>query len=988
MSLAASEKEICFGPYELDLANARLLREGTPVSLAPKALDVLHYLASRPDRLVTKNELLSNVWPDVVVSDASIKVCVREIRKALDDLARTPTYIETVHRKGYRFIAPVDEHATFAKPIAQTETSESARAPVTLVGRAGQLAKLREIFETGASGRRQCVFIAGQTGSGKTALVEALTEFRFKANTDGGAAAQVLYGHCFQQFGSAEPYMPVWEALGRVLGGDGSGRALALLARHAAAAYAAAARSTSPPTTPSAASDRLLRQLVEAIELLSAQTPLILVLEDVHWADYSTIDLISALARRDTPAKLLLIATYRPAEVTAAAEHPLAEVVHGLATADRCSQMPLDYLDEPTVQQFLAARFPGAQFPAALARRLYQRTDGCPLFLVHLLDDLIDQGVLSQHRGVWALAGADDKHAASQSSETPAWLAVLDTQIPQTVRAMIESQIERLPNAARAALEAAAVVGIEFSAAAVAAAAGVDVIDAERACDQLARRHRFLEQRGIDEWPDGTVATHYRFVHELYHAVVNEQVPIARRVLLHREVGLRLESAWGDRTAEEAANLAIHFETARDWPRAVKYFGQAAQTAGRHHAHREAVHYLRRALAAVERLSEPERDQCELDVLNALGVNLQVTRGFASPEVEAIHARAHALCMTRGSASADLAKTFPALWGIWLFHKVRSDLHKASEMCDELLKMAEGNSSLMLQAHQAVCVTNLCLGKPQITCEHMERAWAIYDPKLHAPNAQVFGQDPGVATQAFGAVALWQMGRTPEAIEASDRALSLAEQLRQPSSRALAMHFAAMLHQCRGDADQAAKWSAASMELAEDEGFSFWRAGGLVLNGWSRAALAGDAASMADAESAIDDIRRGLQAWVATGSRTYHTYYLGLLADALQRVGRARESRHPLEEALAETQTLSEGLYEAELHRLVGSEILLTSHEPSPPEAQLALRKAVSVARAQGARALADRAANDLATISPTRPVAWSRSAIRTSSAILRDPPR
>jgi tetratricopeptide (TPR) repeat protein len=710
------------------------------------------------------------------------------------------------------------------------------------------------------------------------------------------------------------------------------------------------------------ASDRLLREMVEAIESLAAQRPVILVLEDVHWADYSTIDLISALGRRDTPAKLMVTATYRPAEIRGGADLPLREVVRGLSTAGRCREMTLDYLDEAAVHEFLADRFPGGQFPAALARRLYQRTDGCPLFLVHLVDDLVEQGVLSEESGVWQLAGAQET-ALPDERMTPAWLAVLETQIPQTVRAMIDAQLQRLEGATREALEAASVAGIEFSAAAVAAAAGIDVVHAERACEELHRRHRFLVQRGCEEWPDGTIATHYRFVHELYHAVVYEQVPIARRARLHRDLGLRIESAWGERAAEEAANLAMHFETGRDWPRAVRYFRHAAQAAGRQYAHREAVHYLRRALAGVERLSPAEREICELDVLNALGVNLQVTRGFAAPEIEGIHARAHALCIARGAGGEKTGRAFSALWGIWLFHKVRSNLVKASEMCGQLLEMAQENPSFMLQAYQAICVTNLCMGKPQVTSEHMERAASIYDPVAHAQNAMAFGQDPGVATMAFGAVALWQLGRVDEALLASGKALALADRLRQPSSRALAMHFAAMLHQCRGDFEQSVRFSRAAMNLAQEEGFLFWHAGGLVLNGWARAAAAGQAASLGDAQAAIEDIRRGLNAWLATGSRTYHTYYLGLLADSLQRVGRARESQRPLDEALAGTRVLCEGLYEAELHRLKGHGIVLTSHDPAPVAANESFQEAAAVARTQGARSFEDRAASDLAAL-------------------------
>jgi hypothetical protein len=348
----------------------------------------------------------------------------------------------------------------------------------------------------------------------------------------------------------------------------------------------------------------------------------------------------------------------------------------------------------------------------------------------------------------------------------------------------------------RQVLEAAAVAGIEFSAAAVAAALAEDVVHAEQVCDDLARRHRFLQHHGIAEWPDGTTASRFRFVHELYHNVVYEQVPVARRVRMHQLVGLTIEAAWGGRAAEEAAGLAMHFETGRDRQRAVKYLRQAAQAAARQYAHREAAHYLARALAVLDKLPEEERGEHELDVLKDLGVNLQVTRGFAAHEVESVHARAYALCRSGG----DVARTFPVRWGIWVFHKVRSDLRRAREMCDELLAMAResGDVGFILQAHQAMCVTHLCLGMPDVTRDHMEQAAAVYDPAVHAGNTTTFGQDPGVATQAFGGVALWLLGRPAEAIAATERSLELARRLDQPSSLAVATHFAAMLQHRTG----------------------------------------------------------------------------------------------------------------------------------------------------------------------------------------------
>jgi DNA-binding winged helix-turn-helix (wHTH) protein len=969
MAVSSSGKGVSFGSFLLSAENACLQRDGRAVALTPRAFDVLHYLAGHPQRLITKDDLLNNVWADTLVSDASIKVCIREIRKALGDDAKTPTYIETVHRRGYRFIAPVAgarDNGT-AAVIAPPAFEHAAPMPAPLprhpfVGRESELRQLRQGFAFASSGRRQCVVISGELGSGKTSLTETFANSLTDSND---SVPLVLYGHCFEQFGGGEPYMPVWEALGRAARQTGSAQVASLMSRHAAAHVGATSPASAdpadPPSSPIAPrSDRLLREMSDAIESTAARTPLVIVLEDVQWADHCTIDLISALAGRQAPAKLMLIVTYRPNEVAGKTDHPLPGVINRLLTSGRCRELALDDLDEAAVARFLELRFPGHAMPKELARRVHERTGGCPLFLIHLVEDLVDQGVIGQAGGEWRLAVRET--SCDDEREPLGALALLDTHVPPDLRAMIESNVGRLDSCTRRLLEAAAVAGVDFSATAVAAAAEMDVVQAESACEDLVRRHRFLEQSGDDEWPDGAVGTRYRFAHALYHGVIYDRIPVARRARLHQILGLRIEAAWGARACEEAANLAIHFEAARDWPRAVKYLRQAAQAAGRQYAYPEAESYLRRALTAVERLPTPDRQDHELELLSALGVNLQVTRGFAAPEVEALFVRAHTLCVERRDR-ADLEKTFPVVWGIWLFRKVRSDLVDAAEMGRELFSLAGGDTALLLQAHQAMCVTDLCRGNPLGARQHMELAAAIYDPVRHRHNAERFGQDPGVATLAFGAVALWILGHPDEARQAMEQSVSLATRLGQPSSRALAMHFAAMLHQLGDDAELTAHWSQRGIELAEEEGFSFWRAGGMILRGWARARAAGES-NKPEADAAVEEIRGGLEAWLATGSRTYHTYFLGVLADALQQTGRAVESQKPLDEALLATEALSEGLYEAELHRLKGRAIVLTSDDPSiPAGAQMNFVNATTVARLQNAQFFEERASADLTAL-------------------------
>jgi len=930
------QRQICFGPFVLDPLNARLLRAGSPVALTPKAFDVLHYLAARAERLVTKEELLRAVWNDVVVSEASIKVCIREIRRALGDDAASPTYIQTIHRRGHRFIGLGGEPAASeaAGPAGKPTPADADTAAATvqaerrpIVGREAELARLKQLASLASAGDRQIVFISASPGGGKTSLVEAfLAEVRaWQIGTDDAAGPALLVGHCFEQYGTSEPYLPLWEAITPMVqtAGPAVQTLRDLLSRHHAAFAPGLPASDPPATVPRAMSERLRRDLVDAIEEFARGRPLVvIVLEDLHWADYSTIDLLSALARRRSLAKLMVLATYRPGEVRTDG-HPVRNVVPSLLSARLATELKLGHLDEPAVHRYLAERFaPKAEMPRALAVRLHHRTGGHPLFLANLVDDLVEQGLIVQSRYGWVLGG--DQNSSAPDGLPPE----LDSRVPPTVRAMVEGQLSRLEPDERHAIEAAAVAGVEFSAAAVAAARpgeaaiGVKaalsfdaVVAAEEICEALADRHRFLVPVGETDWPDGSIATRYRFTHELYHNVVYGLIPAARRARMHLTLGERMEAVWQGRTGEIAAELAVHFEQGRDWSRAANYLHAAADTAIRHYAHREAVTYLRRAVKALDRLPPEQRGPRELAILMSLGVNLQVTRGFGSPKVQEVHARAYALCRPVTGESAVAARvdpqaTFRVLWGIWVFHKVRSDLAKSDEMARQLIDLAlqAGDPVNLLQAHQAMCVTALCRGDFQAAIEQTEAAAALYLIGQHDANTRLFGQDPGVATAAFGSVAYLLVDRPDDAARCIDRALTLARHLAQPSTLAVALHFAAMYYQVRDEAEQTERFARDGVALAVEEGFSFWHAGGRVLMGWSRAAR-----KLSDG---VDEIRRGIAAWLATGSRTYHSYYLGLLADACYRLGRLDEARAAVEEGLTVSTELGEGIWRRQLEAL------------------------------------------------------------------------
>src|SRR6266545_2808475 len=314
--------------WRLDVDNECLRRGEQAVALMPKAFAVLRYLVEHPGRLVTKAELFDAIWPDTYVSDGVLKNCVMELRKALEDEARAPQFIETVYRRGYRLIAPL----TTASPVSSSKFHVPPPKPTpnpqhlvpTPVGREAEIVQLHGWLEKALRGERQVVFVTGEPGIGKTTLAEAFLQ---QSATDG--QLWIGRGQCIEHYGAGEAYLPILEALGRLCRASGGKPVIDLLARHAPtwlvqmpALVRAAELETLQRKVAGATKERMLRELAEAIEALTAERPLVLWLEDLHWGDYSTLDWLALVARRQERARLLVIGTYRPVDVLVR-EHPL-----------------------------------------------------------------------------------------------------------------------------------------------------------------------------------------------------------------------------------------------------------------------------------------------------------------------------------------------------------------------------------------------------------------------------------------------------------------------------------------------------------------------------------------------------------------------------------------------------------------------------------------------------------------------------------------
>jgi adenylate cyclase len=591
-------------------------------------------------------------------------------------------------------------------------------------------------------------------------------------------------------------------------------------------------------------------------------------------------------------------------------------------------------------ERYLSLLFPGHAFPADFAEELYHRTEGSPLFIADLLSYLRERGAISNVDGCWITRRLSDVRG----------------ELPESVRSMIQRKLEQLGDVDRRLLTAAAVQGTEFDSAVVAQALEIPAAEVEEQLQALQRVHNLVRLLREHEFSGRTISLRYAFVHVLYQQALYNELTPSRRAELAAELARSFERFVGDRESA-APELACLYEVGREYGAAARYYWRATQNAASVFAHHEAIALAKRGLKLLEFVAKDERVEFEIRMQTALGLQLQITKGYAAPQAQQAYTRARELCLK----SPELALEFPVLWGLWLCRKVRSELVEAQEVADALLDLARqlNEPALAMQAHQALAMTALCRGIQPATLRNVEQVASLYDPDRHRAHSAKFGQDPGVICKAFGAVALWLLGYPDTAAQQSAQAIEMSGG-QSPTTEAVAVYFASVVHQMRGDRAQAQDCAERTVAISSQHGLSFWLAGGRILEAWTQAQ--GDSAT-----GAVLQLRQGLADWRSIGSVTYETYFLGLLAEMLLGSGQFDDARGTIDEALALAERTGERFYQAELYRLRGTLVLGRGSEPTFECCQSAegdFRRALEIATEQEAKSLALRAAISLVQLS------------------------
>jgi predicted ATPase len=662
---------------------------------------------------------------------------------------------------------------------------------------------------------------------------------------------------------------------------------------------------------------KTLETIVALVLELAERQPVLFIVEDLHWTDPSTLELISLLLDQTPTASLLVLLTCR-SHFQPAWHHRsyLTEItVHRLSHAQGA--------------QLVTSMTEGKTFPVAVLQQILEKTDGVPLFVEEITKAILASGHLKEGEGHYALTGSVSTFA-----------------IPATLQDSLMARLDRLVTA-KVVAQYAAVIGRQFAYELLHAVSQVDEVKLQHALGRLVEAE-IVYQRGVP--PRAT----YTFKHALIQDAAYQSLLKSTRQQYHERTAQVLEAQFAETVEAQPELLAHHYTEAGFVAQAIPYWQRAGERASERSAHLEAISHLTRGLEVLKSLPEyPERAQQELLFLIALGVPLTATQGFGAPEAGRVYARARALCQQLG----DTPQLFLVLRGLYAFHLLRAELQTARDLGEQFLNLAQRqhDTPYLVMAHQTLGTVLFWLGELAPARAQLEQGIARYQPQQHGAVAFTYGLDHGVGSHCYAAWVLWSLGYPDQALQRSHAALTLARDGAHPYTLALALNWTATLRMLLRQGQATQEWAEATISHTSEHGFALYLAFSTTLRGWALA-------RQGQGGEGIGQIHHGLAAYRATGAVLAQPWHLALLAEAYQHAGQTEAGLAALAEALTTVHNTGERVYEAELYRLQGELLLTLASEPHA-EAEACFQQALDVARSQEAKALELRAAMSLSRL-------------------------
>ncbi|HEX4948909.1 MAG TPA: protein kinase [Blastocatellia bacterium] len=806
------------------------------------------------------------------------------------------------------------------------------------VGREKEYAKLHATF---AAGRSVFLCVAGEPGIGKTTLVE-----EFLAELSSTHDCLIARGRCSERLAGTEAYLPLLEALDSLLRTDRDGSCARTMRQVAPTWYAQVVSAGGDSSSGARlleeirniSQERLKREFVALLQTLSqalSQTgPFVLFFDDLHWADASTIDLLSFLAGKFDMLNVRIVVTYRPSDMLLA-KHPFLQIKPDLQARGLCHELLLEFLNEAEIAQYLMLEFPQHRFPSEFPSLIHTKTEGSPLFMADLVRYLRDRNVIANPNGTWTLAQA---------------LPDIEQELPESVRGMIERKIAQLNEDDRKLLVAASVQGYAFDSAVVAHVLQSEADEVEERLEKLEQVFAFVRLVSEAEFPNRMLTLKYRFVHVLYQNALYAGLRLTRKVALSRAVAQTLEEFFGEQREQITNELALLWELAREPAKATDYFLLAAQQASQIFATYEAGQLAQRGLTLLQSLPETEeRLRRELPLQVILGNFFLTTHGLAAPETAQAYDRIRELSQQTG----DTQYLLPMLYGQAIRYIFKPVFPKAMDVCREFRTIAEQRQDpTVLIGDRLIGTVHLFQGELDAAQQNLEKCLAAYDPTTHQSLAWRYGSEPGVLGYGLRALTRWLQGYPEQAQADSQESLRLAFAIPHAHTQTFALMYAAMLHQHLRAPQRVLELTEQQIALCEKQGLAMLQALGTTIQACAQAEQGG-------LTTGIAVIQQGLAGVRTTGAELFRALYYCVLAELCGKAGQLDEGFAALAEAQAAVEQSQERWWAAELHRVRGE--LLQQRGGAAAEVEISLQQAIALAREQGAKSLELRAAMSLA---------------------------
>ncbi len=821
---------------------------------------------------------------------------------------------------------PVDAYAILGENEAVKLADANHSAGSTpLIGREAEISLLMDRWGQSVDGEGQVFILSGEPGIGKSQISATLV------NKIDGQAHKTLQFQCSPYFASTafHPAINFLERAAEFARGDDEttklGKLVALLKTvfddfTSVAAFFAAMLSLPVDRYPAIGLEPLKQReqtiaaFVDFIASLSAQSPLLILFEDTHWCDATSVEMLTALIQRIDDLPVLLIVTHRPEF-----QSPWQNIGH-------VTQYNLNRLPRRHSTSIINGLTGGKKLPDLIVEQILAKTDGVPLFVEELTRTVLDAGFLLEKEGAYILDGPLPPFA-----------------IPSSLQDSLMARLDRL-SPLKDVAQTAACIGREFTFELLSCVSPLTSRDLQKSLEDLVF-NELIVARGT---PPESI---YTFKHALVQDAAYNSLLRSRRQQVHANIAKVLVEQFSTQIELQPELAAQHLTAAGLGEEAVPHWLSAGLVAISKSANEEAINHLANGLNCLLALPESaERDEQELLLRAMLGVAQFTARGYASLELGENYENALSLAKRVG----DTPYKSPAMFGVWAYHLMRVNHAKATEVYIEAIDQAKetGIAHEMTAALAAATTASIFKGQTQLGIEFSEASWRAYDKATHGDLVALFGQDVGLWCADFGSWAVWLDGRSDEADRRYGEANRLAEELGHPLSLASGLVHASLLYSMAGDVERTLEYADKTIIVCEEVGIPARLVEAFIMKGWALS-------ENGQIDEGIALTQQGMDGWRGAGAEIARPWWLALQSHQFQRRGDHTKALAVLDEALSTVEQSGENLWLPELKRLRG-QLMLDIDASQTKVAEEQFRSAMLMAKQQVSKFWELRAATSL----------------------------